>query len=97
MTTLQNAAGHPPAMPSRSLWALGWQRLKRNKVGFISLWIVLAYLLVAIGGWCNLIGSSWTDEVGVPYAPPSWIKPSADDVLPPERAAAKAAAAPSWR
>ncbi|WP_053006872.1 ABC transporter permease [Chromobacterium subtsugae] len=94
MTTLQNAAGHPPAMPSRSLWALGWQRLKRNKVGFISLWIVLAYLLVAIGGWCNLIGSSWTDEVGVPYAPPSWIKPSADDVLPPERAAAKAAAAP---
>ncbi|AUH51581.1 peptide ABC transporter permease [Chromobacterium sp. ATCC 53434] len=89
MTTLQNTAGGAPAMPSRSLWALGWQRLKRNKVGFLSLWIVLAYLLVAVGGWCNLIGAGWTDEVGVPYAPPSWVQPSADDVLPPESVSAR--------
>ncbi|MCD5329968.1 ABC transporter permease [Chromobacterium piscinae] len=93
MTTLQNTAGAAPATPSRSLWGLGWQRLKRNKVGFISMWIVLAYLLVSIGGWFNLVGAHWVDEVGVPYAPPSWVKESADDVLPPEPAA-KAAAAP---
>ncbi|VEB42360.1 N-terminal TM domain of oligopeptide transport permease C [Chromobacterium violaceum] len=55
---------------------LGWQRLKRNKVGFISMWIVLAYLLVSIGGWFNLVGAHWTDEVGVPYAPPSWVNES---------------------
>ncbi|POZ62226.1 ABC transporter permease [Chromobacterium alticapitis] len=93
MTTLQNTAGAASAAPSRSLWGLGWQRLKRNKVGFISMWIVAIYLLIAVGGWLNLVGKSWTDEVGVPYAPPSWITESADDALPPEPAA-KTAAAP---
>ncbi|WP_374423505.1 ABC transporter permease [Chromobacterium sp.] len=86
MTTLNNSAGAAAAAPSRGLWALGWQRLKRKKVGFVSLWIVAVYLLLAIGGWFNLVGASWTDEIAVPYAPPSWVQASADDVLPPEPA-----------
>ncbi|MEJ8676846.1 ABC transporter permease [Chromobacterium amazonense] len=93
MTTLQNTVGAVAEAPSRSLWKLGWQRLKRNKVGFISLWIVLAYLLISVGGWFNLVGGRWTDEVGVPYAPPSWVSESADDALPPV-AAVKTATAP---
>lgn len=87
MTTIQNAAGAKLATPSRSLWGLGWQRLKRNKVGWISLWIVVVYLVIAVGGWLNLVGGHWADEVGVPYAPPSWVQASADDALPPEPAA----------
>ncbi|MBK0417367.1 ABC transporter permease [Chromobacterium haemolyticum] len=86
MTTLHNTAGAAPAAPSRGLWALGWQRLKRKKVGFVSLWIVAVYLLLAVGGWFNLVGGGWTDEIAVPYAPPSWVRASADDVLPPEPA-----------
>ncbi|UTH73097.1 ABC transporter permease [Chromobacterium sp. IIBBL 290-4] len=81
MTTLQTTAA-VAAAPSRSLWGLGWQRLKRNKVGFISLWVVAVYLLIAVGGWFNLVGGHWTDEIGMPYAPPSWVQESADDVLP---------------
>ncbi|MEO2219903.1 ABC transporter permease [Chromobacterium vaccinii] len=83
MTTLQNAVGGAQTAQSRSLWSLGWQRLRRNKVGFFSLWIVMIYLLISIGGWFNLVGASWVDEVGVPYAPPSWVQESVDDVLPP--------------
>jgi peptide/nickel transport system permease protein len=93
MTTLQNTVAAVAEAPSRSLWKLGWQRLKRNRVGLISLWIVLVYLLISVGGWFNLVGGHWADEIGVPYAPPSWVSESADDVLPPE-AAAKATAAP---
>ncbi|OWY39488.1 peptide ABC transporter permease [Xenophilus sp. AP218F] len=83
MTALQNAAAAPLTAASRSLWALGWQRLKRNKVGFVSLWIVVAYLALAVGGWFNLVGGRWADEIAAPYAPPSWVRPSAEDVLPP--------------
>jgi ABC-type dipeptide/oligopeptide/nickel transport system permease subunit len=70
---------------SKSLWALGWQRLKRNKVGFIALWVVVAYLLVAVGGWVNVVANDWADEVAVPYAPPSWMSKGKDEQLPPSK------------
>ncbi|WP_293938097.1 ABC transporter permease [Iodobacter sp.] len=71
---------------SKSLWALGWQRLKRNKVGFIALWVVVAYLLIAVGGWLNIVASNWAEEVAVPYAPPSWITKDKDEQLPAKTA-----------
>ncbi|OWY40145.1 peptide ABC transporter permease [Xenophilus sp. AP218F] len=75
MTTLQQAGGDAPlAAASKSLWALGWQRLKRDRVGFVSLWIVIAFMLLAVGGWFNLVGGNWNQEVGKPYAPPTWFQ-----------------------
>ena len=82
MTTVVSSP-HASPTPSRSLWGQGWQRLKRNRVGWLSLWMVVAYLLLAIAGWFNLVGERWTDEVAVPYAPPSWWTPPADEQLPP--------------
>ncbi|WP_047243970.1 ABC transporter permease [Chromobacterium subtsugae] len=73
MTTLQNTAGAAPAAPSRSLWALGWQRLKRDRIGFASLWIVAAFMLLALASWLGLIGRGWNDEIAVSYAPPTAI------------------------
>ncbi|AXE32042.1 peptide ABC transporter permease [Chromobacterium phragmitis] len=74
MTTLQNPAGAAPAaVPSRSLWGLGWQRLKRDRIGFACLWIVLAFMLLALTSWLGLSGRNWNDEVAVSYAPPTWI------------------------
>lgn len=35
-------------MKSVSLWADAWKRLRKNKMAFISLWVVLAYILVAL-------------------------------------------------
>ncbi len=79
--TVQTAPGMA-APVSKSLWALGWQRLKRNKVGFISLWVVSVYLLIALGGWFNVVGGNWLNEIAVPYAPPSWVGASGADVMP---------------
>ncbi|GGY20899.1 ABC transporter permease [Paludibacterium paludis] len=72
MTASVHTAPGMAAPVSKSLWALGWQRLKRNKVGFVSLWVVALYLAIAIGGWFNLLGGGWSREIAVPYAPPSW-------------------------
>ncbi len=55
---------------SRSLWALGWKRLKRDKVGMISLTIVIFYLLLNIAAWIGLVGSTWREEIALSYAPP---------------------------
>ncbi|OHX10433.1 peptide ABC transporter permease [Chromobacterium sphagni] len=74
MTTLQNTAGSAPAAaPSRSLWALGWQRLKRDRIGFASLWIVIAFMLLALASWLGLVGRGWNDEIAESYAPPTFI------------------------
>lgn len=58
--------------PSRSLWRLGWKRLKNDKVGYISLIIVCIYLLLSLAGWMGLSGSDWREEVALPYAPPTF-------------------------
>ncbi|AMC36961.1 peptide ABC transporter permease [Janthinobacterium sp. B9-8] len=79
---------------SKSLWALGWQRLKRNKVGFIALWVVVVYLLIAVGGWLNVVGGHWTDEVAVSYAPPSWVKQDLEVHLATDKNAATKVAQP---
>lgn len=60
--------------PSRSLWQLGWQRLKRDRIGFAALWIVLAYLLLAVAGSLGLAGSQWREEVAKPNTPPALFK-----------------------
>lgn len=60
--------------PSRNLWQLGWQRLKRDRVGFVSLWIVLGFVLLAMAGWLGLAGSNWRHEVARPNTPPALFK-----------------------
>ncbi|WP_432452644.1 MULTISPECIES: ABC transporter permease [unclassified Agarivorans] len=57
---------------TRSLWTLGWQRLKNDKVGYISLMIVSLYLLLSLAGWMNLAGENWREEIALPHAPPSF-------------------------
>ena len=60
--------------PSRSLWQLGWQRLKRDRIGFASLWIVLAFVLLALAGWLGLAGSHWREQVAKPNQPPTLLQ-----------------------
>ncbi len=59
---------------SRSLWALGWKRLRRDHIGFASLWVVGAFILLALAGAVGVIGSGWRDEVAKPYAPPTLFR-----------------------
>lgn len=59
--------------PVNSGWKLGWQQLKRDKIGLISLIIVSVYVLLALASWANWVGQNWRDEVALPYAPPTWL------------------------
>ena len=64
---------------SASLWMLAWRRLLHDRVGVVSLLIVVFFLLLIIASALGLIASDWNDEVGVSYANPSFM-PAAQNV-----------------
>ena len=60
------------AAASPGLWALAWRRLRRDRVGMVSMVVVGAYLAVVAAAALGLIASDWAREVGVHYAPPDF-------------------------
>lgn len=58
---------------SSGLWMLAWRRLQRDRVGMVSLVIVLFYVIVAVFAAAGLLAADWSREAGVNYAPPSFI------------------------
>jgi oligopeptide transport system permease protein len=56
-----------------SAWSALWRRLQYDRVGAVSLGVVIAYLvmiLFAASGW---LAGGWSQEVGVPYANPAFL------------------------
>jgi len=73
---LPAAAALPEAHRAEGVWALAWRRFRRDRVGLVSLAIVLAFLgLIALSalGW---VAGQWQREVGVPYANPTFLGPT---------------------
>lgn len=66
-----------PAAPARSqgVWAAAWKRLKADRVGMVSLYIVAAFMALVVLTLSNVVAAKWQDEVGVPNAPPHFIGP----------------------
>jgi peptide/nickel transport system permease protein len=62
-----------PHAVSPGLWALAWRRLRADTVAMISLAIVAAFLLMMVLSGTGLIAKDWSKEVGVNYAPPSFV------------------------
>jgi peptide/nickel transport system permease protein len=62
-----------PHTVSPGLWALAWKRLKSDHVGMVSLAIVAAFIVLMILSGTGLIARDWNREIGVNYAPPSFI------------------------
>ncbi len=58
---------------SPGVWAQAWTRLKRDKVGLISLVIVSVFLLMVAAASTGLLAGNWQREVGVPDAPPHFM------------------------
>jgi peptide/nickel transport system permease protein len=67
-----------PHAVSPGLWALAWRRLRADKVAMVSLAIVAAFLLMMVLSGTGLIAKNWSKEVGVNYAPPSFIGPEVE-------------------
>ena len=64
-----------PHAVSPGLWALAWRRLRSDKLAMVSLAIVAAFLLLMVLSGTGLIAKDWSREVGVNYAPPSFVGP----------------------
>jgi peptide/nickel transport system permease protein len=64
-----------PHTVSPGLWTLAWKRLRADRVAMVSLAIVAAFLVMVLLSAIGLIAKDWAKEVGVNYAPPSFLGP----------------------
>src|SRR5271169_6237283 len=64
-----------PHTVSPGLWTLAWRRLRVDRVAMVSLAIVVAFLVMVLLSATGLIAKDWAKEVGVNYAPPSFLGP----------------------
>jgi peptide/nickel transport system permease protein len=54
-------------------WLALWRRLQQDRVGALSLAIVAAYLVMIVFAMAGFLAGGWSEEVGVPYANPSFL------------------------
>src|SRR5438309_5664797 len=71
-----------PHAVSPGLWALAWRRLRSDAVAMVSLAIVAVFLVLIVLSGTGLIAKDWSREVGVNYAPPSFMGPDAETAGP---------------
>jgi oligopeptide transport system permease protein len=58
------------------VWLLAWRRFRGDRVGMVSLVVVVAFLgLVALAA-LGLVARDWQAELGVPSAPPTFLGPA---------------------
>jgi peptide/nickel transport system permease protein len=69
-----------PQHVSPGLWTLAWRRLKADHVGMVSLAIVIAFIVMVVLSATGLIAGDWAREVGVNYAPPTFVGPDESPV-----------------
>jgi peptide/nickel transport system permease protein len=62
---------------SEGVWHAAWRRFKADRVGLVSLVIVLAFIALIIASGLGLVARQWQTEAGVPNAPPGFMGPAA--------------------
>ena len=68
---------------SEGVWHAAWRRFRADRVGLVSLFIVLAFIVLIVLSSLGLVARGWQAEVGVPNAPPTLMGPA-----PPQAAGA---------
>lgn len=58
---------------SPGVWAQAWTRLKRDRVGVVSLWVVAFFLVLVLLAQFGVVAAGWQKEVGEPFAPPTLL------------------------
>lgn len=61
------------AAQSPGVWRAAWRRLARDRVGMVSLGVVCAFVLLILAAGLGLVARDWDREIGVPYAPPTFV------------------------
>jgi oligopeptide transport system permease protein len=70
------------AVPENA-WTALWRRLREDRAGAISLGVVALYLVMILFAMAGFVAGGWSEEVGVPYANPSFLgeRPNLEAVL----------------
>src|SRR2546430_1240919 len=76
-----------PHAVSPGLWALAWKRLRSDGVAMVSLAIVAVFLVMMVLSGTGLLAKDWAKEVGVNYAPPTFVGPAESTSAPAETGA----------
>ena len=63
----------PGVERSAGVWLSAWRRLRNDRVGMVSLSVVLVFLLLVLLAATGLVAADWQREVGVPNAPPTFV------------------------
>jgi peptide/nickel transport system permease protein len=76
MSAVLSTAQAVPVVKSDGVWVAAWKRLRADRVGLVSMAVVLAFI-VLIGLTGNgLVAKGWQNEVGVANAPPTLMGPA---------------------
>ena len=77
MTAVLPVAPIAAAPRSEGVWRAAWRRFRGDRVGMVSMFIVLAFLLLIAGAALKLVAADWQREIAVPNAPPTFLGPRA--------------------
>ena len=61
---------------SEGVWQAAWRRFRGDRVGLVSMVVVLAFLVLIALAALGAVASGWQQEVGVPNAPPGFMGPA---------------------
>ena len=77
MTTLVSPQLTVSQSRARGVWSAAATRFRTDRVGMVSLVIVVLFLLLVIAAGLGLVAKDWQAETGVPDAPPTLMGPAA--------------------
>jgi peptide/nickel transport system permease protein len=75
------APPRPLVAHSEGVWRAAWRRYRGDRVGMVSLAVVLAFLLLIVLSALGIVASGWQREVGVAYAPPVFMGPAPPEAI----------------
>ncbi|HEU4458631.1 MAG TPA: ABC transporter permease [Methylibium sp.] len=84
-----------PIARSEGVWAMAWRRFRNDRVGVVSLAVVVVFLVMVLLAELGVLAGGWQKEVGVPNARPSWAAAAPAEAVPEASGSPKAAAAAS--
>jgi peptide/nickel transport system permease protein len=73
MTAQASTYSAPTGTESPGLWLLAWRRFAKDRLGLVCFFIVVAFIVLACGSAAGLIAADWGKEIGVSYAPPTFL------------------------
>ncbi len=69
---------------TEGLWSLAWKRMKRDRVGMVSMLMVIAFCVLGLASALGLVAADWRVEKAQRYAPPGFAASSAPQRVAPK-------------